>query len=206
MNDLLAGASGERMDLAAYYGDFEKNFWGIKGPGFWKLERQQVFKEPDYDSWVAFAQGDWTESMRLLEAGRATMEAYHSKVAEHGFVAARVRVVEEPISAYLQWELNALRIRDECGGSVRVIRPSQITQFEVNSALPETYPLGRHVMYEAVYDEEGVLDSVMRYLDRDLIARCQRFIADLYEVGEPLKQYFARQVAPLPPPARQHRR
>jgi hypothetical protein len=206
MNDLLAGASGERMDLEAYYGDFEKNFWGIRALGFWKLERQQVFKEPDYDSWVAFAQGDWAESMRLLEAGRADMEAYHRRVAAHGFVAARVRVVEEPISAYLQWELNALRIRDECGGSVRIVRPAQIARFETSGPLPEIYTLGRHVLYEAVYDEEGVLDSVMRYLDRDLIVRCQRFIAGLYEMGEPLKQYFARQVAPLPPPGRQYQR
>jgi hypothetical protein len=190
------------MELDAYYADFEKNFWSITDLGFWKLERQQVFKEPDYDSWVAFARGDWDQAMRLLEAGRADMEGYHRKVAEHGFVAARVRVVEEPISAYLQWELNALRIRDECGGSVRIVRPVQIARFETSGPLPEIYTLGLNVMYEAVYDEEGVLDSVVRYLDRDLIVRCQRFIAGLYEVGEPLKQYFTRHVAALPPQGR----
>jgi hypothetical protein len=206
MSDLLDGASGERMELDAYYADFEKNFWSITGPGFWKLERRQVFKEPDYDSWAAFARGDWDESMRLLEAGRADMEAYHRKVAEHGFVAARVRAVEEPISGYLQWELNALRIRDECGGSVHIVRPTQIAQFETSGPLPEIYTLGLNVMYEAVYEEEGVLDSVMRYADRDLIVRCQRFIAGLYEVGEPLKQYFVRHVATLPPPGRQYQR
>ncbi|MDN3358372.1 DUF6879 family protein [Actinomadura sp. DC4] len=191
------------MELDAYYADFEKNFWNITDLGFWKLERQQVFKEPGYDSWTAFAHGDWDESIRLLEAGRADMLDYHRKIAEHGFVAARVRVVEEPISAYLQWELNALRVRDECGGGVRVVRPAQITRFETDGPLPEIYTLGPHVMYEAVYDEEGVLDSVVRYLDRGLIARCQRFVADLYEMGEPLGRYFARQVAPLPPPGPQ---
>jgi hypothetical protein len=164
------------------------------------LERQQVFKEPDYDSWVAFARGNWDESMRLLEAGRADMEDYHRKIAEHGFMAARVRVVEEPISAYLQWELNALRIRDECGGSVHIVRPAQLARLETSGPLPEIYTLGLNVMYEAVDDQEGILDSVVRYVDRDLIARCQRFIADLYEVGEPLNHYFARHVAPLPPP------
>jgi hypothetical protein len=204
MSDLLDGASGERMKLDAYYADFENNFWSITDLGFWKLERKQAFKEPDYDSWEAFARGDWDQSMRLLEAGRADMEGYHRKVAKHGFVAARVRVVEEPISAYLQWELNALRIRDECGGSVHIVRPEQITRFETGGPLPEIYTLGLNVMYEAVYDDEGVLDSVARYVDRDLITRCQRFIADLYEMGEPLKRYFGRHVAPLPPPDRQY--
>lgn len=206
MNDLLGGACGECMKLDDYYADFEKNFWGITDLGFWKLERQQVFKEPDYDSWRAFARGDWEESMRLLELGRPDMADYHRRVAEHGFAALRVRVVEEPISAYLQWELNALRIRDECGGSVHIVRPDQITQFETSEPLPEIYTLGTNVMYEAVYDDDGVLDSVVRYLDRDLIVRCQRFIAGLFELGEPLKRFFARHVAPLPLPGRKDQR
>ncbi len=205
MSELLDGVSGERMDLDAYYADFEKHFWSITELGFWKIERQQTFQEPEYDSWVAFARGDWDESMRLLEAGRTDMEDYHRKVAQQGFVAARVRVVEEPISAYLQWELNALRIRDECGGSVHIVRPDQIAEFETDGPFPEIYTLGPNVMYEAVYDEDGILASVMRYADRKLIARCQRLIADLYEVGESLKQYFPRHVQPLPPPGRQHR-
>ena len=202
MSGLLDGASGDRLALDAYYADFENNFWSITDRGFWKLERRQVFKEPGYDSWVAFARGDWDESMRLLEAGRADMEGYHRKVAAHGFAATRVRVVEEPISAYLQWELSALRIRDESGGSVCVVRPAQIARFEESGPLPEIYTLGLNVMYEAIYDENGVLDSVMRYFDRDLIARCQRFIADLYRAGEPLAHYFTRHVAPLSPPGR----
>lgn len=200
MRDLLEGASGERMELDVYYADFEKNFWSITELGFWKLERQQVFKEPDYNSWEAFARGNWDEALQILESGRADMERYHRKIDKNGFIAARVRVVEEPISAYLQWELNALRVRDECGGGVRIVGPEKVARFEASGPLPEIYTLGLNVMYQAIYDDEGVLDSVLRYVDRGLIMRCQRFIQDLYEVGEPLKNYFARCVAVLPPP------
>ncbi|MGH3375347.1 MAG: DUF6879 family protein [Actinoallomurus sp.] len=204
MSDLLDGTSGERMKLDAYYADFENHFWSITDLGFWKLERQQVFKEPGYDAWEAFARGDWDESLRLLEAGRADLETQHRKIAESGFAARRARIVEEPISAYLQWELHALRIRDESGGLVHIVRPDQVARFETSDPLPEINVLGMNVMYEVVYDDEGVIDHAVRYVDRDLILRCQRLIADLFEAGEPLKQYFERKVAPLPPPGPQH--
>jgi hypothetical protein len=203
MRDLLDGAEGERMELDAYYADFEKNFWTIGELGFWKLERQQFFKEPGYDSWEAFAKGEWDESLRLLDAGREDMADYHRRVEEHGFVARRVRVVEEPIIAYLQWELYALRIRDQCGGSVRIIGPDQVAEFEHDAALPEIYTLGATVMYQAIYDDAGVLESARRFVDRDLVVRCQRFIQDLYEAGQPLEPFFASHVATLPPPGQQ---
>jgi hypothetical protein len=203
MRDLLAGAVGERMELGAYYAEFELFFWRITDLGFWKLERQQTFKEPGYDSWESFAAGGWENSLRILEAGRRDMEGYHRKIAEHGFSARRVRVVEEPISAYLQWELHALRVRDQSGGPIRVVSPEQVAAFEADGPLPEIYTLGSEVMYEAVYDEHGVLESVRRFADRDLILRCRQFIVDLYEVGESLDSYFNRNVAALPPPAGQ---
>lgn len=199
MHDLLGGVEGERMELAAYYADFEENFWAITNPGFWKLERQQFFKEPGYDSWEAFSKGDWDESLRLLEAGRKDMLDYHRRIQEHGFIARRARIVEEPITPYLQWELHALRIRDQCGGSVRIVGPDQVAEFEQGAPLPEIYTLGSSVMYQAVYDEDGVLESALRFDDRDLVSRCQRFIQDLYQEGQPLESFFATHVAPLPP-------
>ncbi|GAA1932759.1 DUF6879 family protein [Kitasatospora viridis] len=200
MPDLLAGETGERMELDVYYAEFGELFWRISDLGFWKLERGQTFREPGYDSWEAFAAGDWARSMRILEAGRADMAAYHRRAAERGFTANRVRVVEEPISPYLQWELHALRIRDQSGGPVRVLGPEQVAEFETARPLPEVYTLGAEVMYEAVYDGRGVLESVRRFADPALILRCRQFIVDLYGRGEPLESYFAREVAELPAP------
>ncbi len=203
MPDLLAGAVGDTMALPDYYVDFERHFWAIDATGFWKLERQQFFQEPGYDSWEAFARGDWAESLRLLEAGRADMAAYHRRIADHGFTACRVRVVEEPITAYLQWELHALRIRDECGGPVRVVGPEQVKPLEDSGPLPEIYTLGSAVMYQAVYDEHGILAAARRFTDPDLISRCRQVITDLYHQGEPLADVFTRSVAGLPAPGPQ---
>jgi hypothetical protein len=81
-----------------------------------------------------------------------------------------------------------------------VIGPDQVAAFEQDAALPEIYTLGQTVMYQAIYDDDGVLESARRFVDRDLVVRCQRLIQDLYEVGEPLKSFLASNVATLPPP------
>jgi hypothetical protein len=203
MRSPLDGATGERMSLDVYYADFEKHFWNSADLGFWKLERQQTFKEPGYDSWEAFARGQWSESLRLLETGRSDMEEYHRKIDRHGFAARRVRVIEEPLSDYMQWELHALRVRDQCGGTVHVIAADRVTRYESDGPLPEIYTLGSQVMYQAVYDDQGVLESARKFVDTHLILRCQKFIEGLYDAGEPLEGWFDQHVATLPPPPSQ---
>lgn len=206
MRELLASAVGERLQLADYLADFDRQFWRMGSPGFWKLERQQDFQEPGYDTWEAFARGDWDESLRLLGAGRADLAAEHRRLDQHGIAVHRVRVVEEPLTAYLQWELHVLRVREECGSRVRVVGPERVAPLEASGPLPEIATLGNAVMYEAIYDRDGVLESARRYADPGLVVRCQQLIARLYAQGEPLRDYFNRRVAPLSAPVGQRSR
>jgi len=200
MNELLAGAAGQQMSLVDYLADFDRHFWRMDSLGFWKLERQQFFREPGYDTWEAFNRGDWDESLRLLDAGRAELAAEHRRIAAHGLPVRRVRVVEEPLTAYLQWELQVLRVREQYGTGIRIVRPEQVAPWEPSGPVPEICTLGSAVLYEAVYDPDGVLESAIRYDDPALVQRCQRLIAHLYAEGEPLRGYFARRVAPLSAP------
>ncbi|GAA1636839.1 DUF6879 family protein [Actinoplanes couchii] len=201
MHDLFDGQPGELLDLDDYWADFEKQFWKTRQPGFWKLERQQSFKEPNDDGWTAFAQGRWDDAMRVLEGRRSEFSDYYRRVADNGFTTRRVRIVEEPLTPYLQWELHVLNLRHEYGGLTRVVAPQAVRSAEVSGILPELYTLGTEVMYEAVYDADGVLEAARRWQDPALISRCQAFIATLYDDGEPLDAYFARAVSPLEPPA-----
>lgn len=200
MHELLAGAVGERLELDAYLDDFDRHFWQVGQVGFWKLERQQCFQESGDASWEAFARGDWQEALRLIEAGRAELEDEHRQVAQHGFTVNRVRVVQEPISPYLQWELHLLRVREECGSRVRVLSPEQVAAYETTGPLPEIVVLGTDVMYEVLYDEQGVLVGGRRYTDAGLVRQWQRLVADLFAQGELLAEYFSRRVADLPAP------
>ncbi|MEU5692464.1 DUF6879 family protein [Actinosynnema sp. NPDC020468] len=200
MRELLRSTRSELLPLDVYWPEFEENFRRTDASGFWKLERRQEFREPGQDSWEEFSRGNWREALELLERGRAALIAEHRKMTASGFSARRVRVVEEPITAYLQWELHALRVRDECGGPVRVLAADRVARLERAELLPELYTLGGEVMYEAVYDEHGVLEAARRYTDRAVIARCRQVIVDLYAAAQPIAAYFARHVAGLPAP------
>jgi hypothetical protein len=197
MPEPLGDAVGERMYLDDYYRDFERHFWQVSE--FWKLERGQSFAEPGDASWEAFNQGDWAESMRRLEIRRSDLLTYHRQADDAGVSTRRIRVVERPLSAYLQWELNLLKIRDETGGPIRVIDRSKVAEFEIDEPLPEIYTLGDTVMYQAIYDRSGVLAFALKYTDTELIKRSRDFIRRLYERGEPIGSFFRREVGGLPP-------
>lgn len=200
MPDLLDGVNSELLTLDDYNVAFDQDFWSIKEGDFWKLERQQHFREPDDDSWRAFAEGNWSEALRLLEARRDDLIDYYRKIAAHGFANYRVRVVEQPIIPYLQWELHLLRVRERAGALIRVIGPDKIAELESDGSLPEFATLGSTVLYQPVYDEHGVLCAGRRFRDRGLVDRCRTLTQTLYDEGEPLASFFDREVAPLPPP------
>lgn len=192
------GAAGERMALPVYYADFQENFGRARE--FWKLERGQVFAEPGDASWEAFDSGDWEESLRLLAHRREDLRRYHEEVAAAGTITRRIRIVAVPVTPYLQWELHLLKIRDETGGPIRILEAAAVADLEDRGPLPEIYTMDRTVMYRAVYDAHGVLAYALRYTSQELVGRCRDFIAGLYARGEPIRSFFEREIAHLPPP------
>jgi hypothetical protein len=197
MSRPLSGAVGRLMALEDYYADFERNFATTRE--FWKLERGQEFAEPGDASWEAFDRGDWDKSMRLLEERRTDLVDYHREAAAAGTHTYRIRIVSLPLTPYLQWELNLLKIRDETGGPIRVLSADDVRDLEDQGPLPEIYAMDDKVMYQAIYDEKGVLEAARRFDDPALIRRCHEFIAKLYWQGEPIGEFFRREVAQLPP-------
>ncbi|RYJ31108.1 hypothetical protein CU044_0751 [Streptomyces sp. L-9-10] len=206
MLSALADATGDRLELDAYLEDFDQHFWRAGRAGFWKLERQQTFREPGVKSWEAFFRGEWGTALSLISEQRGHYERYFRKIADHGFGLHRVRVVEEPISPYLQWELHLLRLKEQCGEDTRVVGLDDIALLEPDGALPEIAIIGSSVLYEIVYDGEGNLAGGIRYTDSGAIAECRRIIRDLHGSGERLDSFFGRRVASLPAPAMHHLR
>jgi hypothetical protein len=197
MSKPLNGAVGQRMNLPTYYADFEDHFRRTRE--FWKLERGQTFAEPGDPSWEAFDEGDWEGAMRLLEGRRRDLRKYHQVATAAGTLTRRARIVSLPLTPYLQWELNLLKIRDETGGPVRIVDVSEVASLEDQGPLPEIYTMDCVVMYQAVYDDRGVLEHALKYTDEALIRRCRDFISALYENGEAISSFFGREVAYLPP-------
>lgn len=206
MRELLGPAPGERLSLDAYRADFRERDFAVDGYDSWKFERRQHFREPGDASWEAFRRGDWDEALRLIEAERDNLLDLSRTAERHRCRLLRVRVVEQPLTAYLQWELHLLRLRAECGELIRVIGPDAVAaheqpeQPERQGPVPELITLGSDTVYEILYNAEGTADGAVRYLDRGTRSRVAAFVEGLYERGEDVESFFEREVAGLRAP------
>lgn len=158
-----------------------------------------MFREPDVPSWAAAASGDWDSALRLIEPMRAEVAAEFASAP--GMERRRIRVVETPVNAYLQWEMQVLRMRAEVGEQVRVLDAALVEGWEREGPLPELVVLGDAVMYEICYSDGGSLAGANRITAPDALAACTDELAGLFGQGEDLESYFEREIAPLPAPS-----
>jgi hypothetical protein len=124
-------------------------------------------------------------------------------LSARGSALRRVRVVEEPISPYLHWELHSLRVRVQCGEHIRIASPDSFRHLEESHHLPEIITIGAEGFFEILYDADGILIGGIWVDDRDTVTDWVDHIRALYDSGEPLLEYFDRKVKHLPPPTGQ---
>lgn len=196
----LEAARGERLTRDAYRRDFAQHDRNVVGRSSWKFERRQHFLELSNPSWEAFRRGAWDESLALLEGRREGLLKSVQEDLERGNPFYRVRVVQEPVTPYLQWELHSLRVQAQCGRPVRVVQAEAVSPLETAVILPEVVVLGGQTLYEVLYTAEGTLDGGVRFTDARLAQHWEGFIQELYQEGEDVIDYVDRSVAHLPPP------
>ncbi|MFD5736586.1 DUF6879 family protein [Streptomyces sioyaensis] len=189
----------EHLDRPSYHEDFRRHY--ESGIHFLKkLERGQNFKERGFPSWEAFAAGEWDRALSLIEEKREIYAGQFQKAAELGILERRLRVVQFPVTPYVQWELFVLRLRVELGDSIRVMDARKISDIEVDHLVPEVVILGDEVMYEVVYDEDGNAAGANRIADQGTIEETSAGFDALYRRGEDFTEFFNREIAPLDPP------
>lgn len=191
--------TSEHLDRPSYHEDFRRHYEsGIRF--LKKLERGQNFKERGFPSWEAFAAGEWNRALSLIEEKREIYAGQFQKAAELGILERRLRVVQFPVTPYVQWELFVLRLRVELGDSIRVMDSRKISDIEVDHLVPEVVILGDEVMYEVVYDDDGNAAGANRIADRGAIEETSAGFDALYRRGEDFTKFFDREIAPLDPP------
>ncbi|WP_042432148.1 DUF6879 family protein [Streptacidiphilus anmyonensis] len=200
LRGLLDRTEGLRLDGAAYVADFEERFWRIGPDGFWKLECLQSYDETGFPSWEAFRRGDWAEALRLVEQSRPEIERQSAALAAAGIRHHRARVVVEPVSPYVQWELHVLRAKDQRGEHVAVLTVDRAAALVGAGPLPDLVVLGDEAVYEVHYTAAGVPDGATRYREDEVIRRARDFVRLLHRAGEGLAAYFPREIAGLGAP------
>lgn len=204
MLDLHAPAlpreQGERLVRDVYKRDFRERYEAIHHGDSWKLERRQHFEEQGSASRDALSRGDWAEALRLIDARREDLLASALDDERRDSRFHRVRVVEKPLTPYLQWELHSLRQRAEYGEKIRTVDVETVAPSESDRILPELVILGGHTLYEVLYTESGAPCGAVRYTEPEIVGIWESYIKELYRAGEDVQSYFAREVMHLPPP------
>lgn len=192
---------GDRLSRAAYGTDFGQRYAALRDASCWKLERLQHFEEKDNASRDALRRGDWPEALRLLDARRDALREEAADDARQGVTFHRIRVVEEPLTPYMQWELHSHRHRVRYAAEkVRVLPAAEVAAAETGGILPELTIIGKDTLFRVVYTAEGAPDGAVRYTDPAVVGSWTAYLKDLYAAAEDLTGYFDRAVAPLPPP------
>ncbi|WP_380568854.1 DUF6879 family protein [Streptacidiphilus jeojiensis] len=200
MREILGRTLGIHLDGPSYLADFNERFWRIDHEGFWKLERLQNYQEPGFASWEAFRSGDWDGALRLIDELRPEFERHLTRIREAGFGHHRVRVVEEPITPYVQWELHVLQAKDQCGEDVAVVTGDQIRAFEESGLQPDLVVLGSDAAYDVHYTRDGTPAGATLFTAPAAVEGARAFIRQLHQSGEKLETYFPRRVAGLDAP------
>jgi hypothetical protein len=190
MLDRIADAPGDYYEGDAYFEQFYKDCDGIDL--LWKLERRQTFREADVPSWVAFEEGDVERSLQLIEEMRPDVEKY---TKSKPYETKRIRVVEEPLTPYLWWEIHLLKIRADAGDGVVTLSPSAVARWEDNSPLPEFVGLGNTVLWNVDYDENGDYRGAKRIVDPALVTSCRSEFVKLFSNGSSLPEVSVESLA-----------
>ncbi|MBF8190490.1 hypothetical protein ITP53_33205 [Nonomuraea sp. K274] len=188
----VAHADGLILDAPEYQAGFDRDHARCAGP-MWKLERAQVFYEPDVASWRAMMDGDWAGSLALADRVAAPLADYFRR----HLPVTRVRVVEFPITAYLQWEMHLLALRAAAGSPCRVVPAARVAAFD---PVPELVIFSPSLMYEVLYDEVGGGRGGRRITEPEVVGPCLRVVEQLFAEGEDVLRFHEREIVPMPPP------
>ncbi|RPK93741.1 MULTISPECIES: DUF6879 family protein [Streptomyces] len=199
MFECFRSGAGEVLKRADYLADFSRVYESSISL-LAKIERGQTFREPGSPSWEAFASGDWAGALRLIEDERESVAAYFQDATRRGLVFRRLRVIEFPVSPYLQWEMNLFRLRSELGEEIRVLDAGKISDLERDAHVPEVVILGSSVMYVVLYDDDLKGSGARRFTDPGQVRKTTMEFEALYTQGEEFADFFEREIAPLEPP------
>ncbi|MGW5350200.1 DUF6879 family protein [Streptomyces sp. NPDC004031] len=191
---------GVRLTRPEYHREFRSSEQSLFNGSSWKLERLQHFEETGSASRDALRRGDWDEALRLFATREDKLRAEAEDDARRGSVFHRLRVVEEPLTPYIQWELHSLHQQAQFRVPTRVVLASALTAAEAAGPLPELVAIGDRVLFRVIYTEAGVPDGAIRFTDPAIVTAWAEFMSGLFATAEDIASYFARAVAPLPPP------
>jgi hypothetical protein len=111
-----------RLDLTRFATEFA-GAWSKMGSRFLKVECWQTYREAEGNtSQEAYDRGDVEKARELLNHEAEADRPLYDDVEKRGIDYARIRLVQEPLTPYLEYELTSYRIREEMGENIEIVR------------------------------------------------------------------------------------
>lgn len=115
-------ARGTRLDLDGFGAAFS-SAWSQVEARFLKLECWQAYRESETnESQRAYDRGEFDVARQLLEREAEADRPLYEDVRRRGIEYARVRLVQDPPTPYLEYEFLSYRIRAEMGENIEIVR------------------------------------------------------------------------------------
>jgi hypothetical protein len=167
--------------------------WSRLQSRFLKLECwQRYWESEDNQSQAAYNSGDIDTARDLLRREAEVDRPLYEDVRSRGIEYARVRLVQEPLTPYLEYELLSYRIRVDLGENIEVVR------CDAGARLPDErhfdfllFDRGTALIHD--YGTAKIGRQVGGWLthEPDVIARLEQTIASLRRQAVPVQHYLA---------------
>ncbi len=182
-----------RLDLDEFSAAFA-SAWSRIESRFLKLECWQAYQESDTnESQAVYNRGDTETTQHLLRREADADRPLYVDVQRRGIKYARVRLVQEPLTAYLDYELLSYRIRADLGERIEVV------VCEAGQRLPDEQHFDfllfdRHtaLIHDYGTAEVGCQTGGWVTHQPDVIASLETIVTALRRQAVPLHQYLAQ--------------
>jgi hypothetical protein len=163
------------------------------GTRFLKLECWQRYHEADTnESQAAYLRGDLDAARELLQREAEGDRPLYDDVKQRGLDYARIRLVQEPLTAYLRYELVSYNIREHLGEHIEVVRCDPALRLPDDEYF-DVLLFDRHTALIHDYGTGEVGRQMGGWVTHEpaTIATLDTTIATLRRTAEPLRQYLA---------------
>jgi hypothetical protein len=202
MNDNIrppewATHSSHRLDMQGFgraFGDC----WRSARTGMLKVEAWQTYQEPGTRSLRAFKNGDYREVRDLVSEEARLDDFVYDDVRDKGRHFTRFRLVELPLSEYLEWEFWNYRIREELGEVVLVIDKTDSTDELPSRSYFDFLLFDGDAALIHDYGTDGLQVGGWLATSDDVLDRLGRTIASLRQESVALERFISAHHLRLP--------
>lgn len=181
---------GTRLALDQFLAEF-RTAWSRMRSRFLKLETWQSYEELAANrSQQAFQRGDFNRARELLREEAEGDRPLYDDIRQRGLDYARIRLVKEPLTEYLRYELMSYQIRAEMGENIVVVR----SEPRIRLPNPDVFDLLLFDREAALVHDYGTAEAGRQtggWLVRDpeVIEELERRTLALRQQAVPLSQY-----------------